>query len=180
MKICCRCHKKLSIVNFYTDKTRKDGLHPWCKLCQTKSNINWQHNNKIKVDAYNSTWRKKNPKKCRQYTKRWRKQNPNYRIQINVKLAKNLSKRINCALKGVAKSSHTIELLGCSVSQLIKHLEKRFKKGMTWTNYGKWHVDHIKPLSSFDLTKPKQQKLACNYKNLQPLWASENFKKNRY
>ena len=48
---------------------------------------------------------------------------------------------------------------------------------MTWKNYGKWHIDHIKPFASFDLTEPKQQKLVCNYKNLQPLWAKENLSK---
>ena len=48
---------------------------------------------------------------------------------------------------------------------------------MTWNNYGKWHVDHIKPLSKFDLTVASEQFKACHYSNLQPLWAEENIEK---
>ena len=67
-----------------------------------------------------------------------------------------------------------MELIGCSIDHLITHLEKQFKTGMTWDNYGQWHVDHIKPLTSFNLDEPEQQRCACHYTNLQPLWADEN------
>lgn len=59
----------------------------------------------------------------------------------------------------------------------IKHLTKKFKKGMTLKNYGKWHVDHIIPCASFDLTKESEQKRCFHYTNLQPLWAIENIRK---
>lgn len=49
---------------------------------------------------------------------------------------------------------------------------------MSWENYGEWHIDHIKPCSSFDLSDPKQQKECFNYTNLQPLWAIDNLKKS--
>ena len=48
---------------------------------------------------------------------------------------------------------------------------------MTWKNYGEWHIDHIKPCSKFNLTDEEEQKKCFNYKNLQPLWASENTSK---
>ncbi len=48
---------------------------------------------------------------------------------------------------------------------------------MSWENYGKWHVDHILPCASFDLGKPEEQFKCFNYKNLQPLWATDNLKK---
>jgi hypothetical protein len=52
---------------------------------------------------------------------------------------------------------------------------------MTWTNWKPdgWHIDHIKPLASFDLTDPVQFKQAVNYTNLQPLWANENRRKGK-
>ena len=59
----------------------------------------------------------------------------------------------------------------------MEHIEKQFKPGMTWERYGEWHVDHIRPCASFDLTDPEQQTICFNYENLQPLWAIDNMKK---
>ena len=70
-------------------------------------------------------------------------------------------------------------LLGCSAEQLRTHLEEKFTDGMSWDNYGYrgWHIDHIRPCASFDLTDPQQQLECFHYTNLQPLWAEDNFKK---
>lgn len=72
---------------------------------------------------------------------------------------------------------HKLELLGCSVEALKSHLEKLFTSGMSWTNYGKWHIDHKRPCDSFDLSDPLQQKVCFHYTNLQPLWAFDNLSK---
>ena len=66
-------------------------------------------------------------------------------------------------------------MIGCSYEELIIHLESKFTEGMSWENYGKWHVDHIIPIS-IGRTIDEIKKLS-NYKNLQPLWAEENIKK---
>lgn len=70
---------------------------------------------------------------------------------------------------------------GCSVEAFRSHIESQFRDGMTWDNWGRgwggareWHLDHIRPLASFDLTDLKQVAEACHYTNIQPLWASEN------
>jgi hypothetical protein len=57
-------------------------------------------------------------------------------------------------------------------------LEKQFTKGMNWKNYGKWHIDHIKPCASFDLSLEHEQKLCFHFTNLQPLWAKDNIRKS--
>ena len=85
--------------------------------------------------------------------------------------------------KGIHKKGKTLRLIGCSAKFLSDYIESKFKPGMNWNNYGiyGWHVDHIKPLSKFDLEDPDQQKIAFHYTNLQPLWANENIKKsNKY
>ena len=105
----------------------------------------------------------------RVYLKKWR--------QGNNKLAACMRTRMNMAIRQGKKSTGTSELIGISISGLKKYLEKQFQGGMDWDNYGKWHIDHIKPLSSFDLTKPEEQKKAFHYTNLQPLWAKENVSK---
>ena len=77
------------------------------------------------------------------------------------------------------KSDRTIKLLGCSFSELVSYLERQFKEGMSWDNYGRqgWHMDHIVPCAAFDLTDPDQQKKCFHYTNLQPLWAKDNLEK---
>jgi hypothetical protein len=86
--------------------------------------------------------------------------------------------RIPKALKRNQKAGSTLILLGCSISELRVHLEKQFRRGMTWKNYGPvWHIDHIRPCASFDLTVPEQQRECFNFSNLQPLFAVENIRK---
>jgi hypothetical protein len=71
---------------------------------------------------------------------------------------------------------HMKDLVGCTRKELIGHIERRFKPGMTWENHGTnvWHIDHIKPCISFDLLDPHQQRLCFHYSNLRPMWAKEN------
>jgi hypothetical protein len=105
----------------------------------------------------------------REYSRKWRK-------NLNNQLLINLRGRIYVALKRGVKSYSTIQLLGCSIERLKIHLEKQFKEGMTWKNYGLkgWVIDHIRPCALFDLTDPIQQFKCFNYTNLQPLWYKEN------
>lgn len=73
------------------------------------------------------------------------------------------------------------ELIGCSGHQLREHIERLFAAGMTWANYGKgrdkWNIDHKRPIASFDLTKPEDQKACWHFSNLQPMWELDNLKK---
>jgi hypothetical protein len=72
------------------------------------------------------------------------------------------------------KSLSTINLIGCSIEHLRRHLAFQFQPGMSWSNYGKWHIDHIRPCAKFDLSKESEQKKCFHYTNLQPLWAKDN------
>ena len=85
--------------------------------------------------------------------------------------------RIDQAIKNNSKSMSTVKLLGCTIKFLKQHLQSQFTKGMSWDNYGKWHIDHKHPCVGFDLSKPEEQIKCFNYKNLQPLWAFDNIAK---
>lgn len=100
-----------------------------------------------------------------------------YYNNIEYKLTCICRSRLRDALKGKCKSKKTMELVGCGIDALKKHIELKFQDGMSWDNYGKWHIDHIRPCSSFDLTDAKQQEECFHYTNLQPLWAAENLQK---
>jgi hypothetical protein len=90
-----------------------------------------------------------------------------------------LSARIRLALVNNTKSKKTIQYTGCDFSFLKQYLEKQFKKGMTWENYGMhgWHIDHIIPCALFDLSDNDQQKQCFHYSNLRPLWGVDNMNK---
>jgi hypothetical protein len=96
----------------------------------------------------------------------------------SVRLRKRVMSRIWSAMKrNRVNSRGSFSLVGCSVGFLRSYIEGKFEKGMTWQNYGEWHVDHIRPCASFDLND-KEQVLQCfNWRNLQPMWASENISK---
>lgn len=81
---------------------------------------------------------------------------------------------------GVRKTTKSFDLVGCSLQDLKRHLESRFLPGMSWDN-GDVHIDHIRPVSSFDLTDPEQQHQCFHFTNLQPLWKRDNLRKgNRW
>jgi len=106
-----------------------------------------------------------------------------YHTDNKFKILHNLRRRLLKVLKQNKKFGHTIELVGCSLDNLKQHLEKQFKPGMNWNNYGigGWEIDHIRPCASFDLSKESEQKKCFFYTNLQPLWFEENNKKrNKY
>ncbi len=81
------------------------------------------------------------------------------------------------AIKHEHKAGSAIRDLGCTISQLRAWLELFFTEGMTWDNYGQWHIDHKRPLASFNLTDREQLLDACHFTNLQPLWAADNLSK---
>jgi hypothetical protein len=72
------------------------------------------------------------------------------------------------------KPASTFKWIGCSPEELKAHLESLFTEGMTWENYGEWHVDHIRPVCSFTAEEWEQ---VNHYTNLQPLWAEDNYSK---
>ena len=97
---------------------------------------------------------------------------------IQYKLCCSLRSRLNHAVKGNFKSGSAVADLGCSIAELKLHLERQFDANMTWENYGTyWHIDHIIPLASFDLTDREQLLRAVHWTNLQPLYWEDNLKK---
>jgi len=101
------------------------------------------------------------------------------RTNVSFKLACALRTRLGKFIKRGPKRGSAVSDLGCTITELKQYLESKFQEGMTWDNHGfyGWHIDHIIPLASFDLTDREQFLKACHYTNLQPLWAKDNLKK---
>lgn len=141
--------------------------------------------NKDKMDKYYKTYREQNKDKSKAYSQAYYLLNKNkinkYKYNylnnnIDIKIKHRLRSRITMAMRSINtdRCESSASLLGCSVGEFKKYLENKFTKGMSWENYGKngWHIDHIKPCDSFDLTLPDEQKKCFHYTNLQPLWAT--------
>lgn len=94
-------------------------------------------------------------------------------------IASRLRARMRSAIRAnmAKKSYNTIKLLGCSFIEFRKYIESKWSEGMSWDNRREWHIDHIAPCASFDLTNPDHQKTCFHYTNMQPLWRLDNLKK---
>lgn len=158
------------------------------KTIQQKKQV-YYIKNKEKIDAKNKLHRAENReylnKKSNEYYHNNKKiihQKRKTYLQNNIqaKTKHSLRTRINLVLKGKIKSGSTIDLLGCSIEFFLQYIESKFLPGMTWNNHTRngWHIDHIIPCASFDLTDPEQQKKCFHYSNLQPLWAVDNLRKS--
>ena len=130
--------------------------------------------NKDKIKIQKKAYKEANKDKINSYIKNKKKTDIQYRLSCNLRV------RLNSAINRNFKAGSAVRDLGCSISELKSYLESKFSSGMTWDNWALdgWHIDHIKPLSSFDLTNRQQLLEACHYTNLQPLWATDNLIKS--
>ena len=139
----------------------------------------WAENNREYLRDLHTKWREDNRehvnKYKRDYERKRRAEDPKYRLGIRTRTAvwKLLKER------GIKKTNKTFSLLGYSIEELMAHLEKQFTEGMTWDNYGEWHVDHIRPMTSFkfESVDDPEFKECWALSNLQPLWWNDNLSK---
>ena len=178
-KVCnnerCRQWRLLNI-----EKVRKDDVI---------RSIRYRQKNKEKVQKYQQEYYIKNREKKLEMVKKWSKDNKNeinkrrrqrHRKNPNIRLINNMRSTVRKALQGKKKIDSTFNLIGCTIEEL-----SQFTEGMSWENYGNpkrdhsegWHIDHIRPCSSFDLSDPDAQRQCFHYTNLQPLWGLENISK---
>jgi hypothetical protein len=201
VKRCYKCQESKEDNSFLWQKGSFGNI---CFECRKKRRKEWEEKNKERIKKQKVEYRKQMSTKIKEtylknrehklklmleygkknrdkirvrrrvYEKSKRKLNIAFRIQ------KNTQRRLLLALRGKVKNSSTLHLLGCSIEALKQWLSYQFALGMTWDNYGEWHIDHVRPCASFDLTDPEQQKQCFHWTNLQPLWAEDNLRKNSY
>lgn len=173
-KICSKCNKRKLVTQFHKQAKGLFGRRPDCRTCRGSKPRRPKQTLKQKLSYYKK-WRKRNlESQRRKAAKRYRDL---YRNNLEFRLKANLRQRVRKAIKQGKKGGSVIKDLGCSLETFKLHLQKQFAPGMSWSNYGKWHLDHVVPLCKFDLTDRAQFLKACHYSNIQPLWACDNYKK---
>lgn len=182
-KMCYECAETKPLNEFHKHLKMPDGHLNKCKVCQNL----YSARRRAKHPDYMKEWHAKNRdaqkqyfqdniEHYREYFRNWQKkrklENPAHKLRMN--LSSNLRSALKAYARGRAKSKSILKVIDCSLPELIQDLESKFLEGMTWENYGKWHVDHIKPLSAFE--NPEDSAAWCRA-NLQPLWAKDNIRK---
>ena len=162
----------------------------------------WQSKNKDKVKEYKAKWKRNNPEVVRRHAREFYHRNLEHvkarkkkylaenkdktnayakkrRENLDVKLHTYIGNGIRQAIKGKKHKTKWLGIVKYSISDLCCHLESLFTDGMSWENYGKWHIDHIRPVASFDFSDDPfgTAKECWKLDNLQPLWAIDNIKK---
>lgn len=176
---CYKCHKDKPSKDFY--KRRRKVKDPflthttYCKACISEAGKEYRKRNPEKVKAYAAIYRSKAGTKIKSNARATNRR----KVDPVFKMACYLRSRTLSAFKQRCwkKDSRTEKMLGADYHTVLRHIEASFSNGMNWRNYGKWHIDHVKPLSS---AKTIEDLLPlCHYTNLQPLWAIDNMKKGK-
>jgi len=195
LKMCSSCYTLKRRDDWKNNNIKRMKDPDYAKERINKQNIYikaWKDKNKEHVNKKSLEWKSKNPHKVSKLKKIWYDKNKDkikkkyadihikkYNNDKNYKLKHVLRSRLNKAINNNYKTGSAVSDLGCTIEELRKHLEDQFQEGMTWDNYGLkgWHIDHIKPLASFNLEDEEELLKACHYSNLQPLWAKDNLSK---
>jgi hypothetical protein len=150
---------------------------------------NYYEQNKEKEKARCQRFFDNNPEYRKIYSRKWKENHPDYEKEWlrnkrenspAFRLSKNISRQMRKAINRNKDGYNWENIIGYTLEDLIKHLEKQFKDGMNWDNYGKWHIDHIRPISSFNFNSydDPEFKKCWALENLQPLWAEDNIRKH--
>lgn len=192
-RTCRECHNRESRNKYYIQEygsvaegekqinlkklklaSEKSSASKTCRVCKKTKTKNSFLPRKDGADGYRKICLKCHHQQQSVREKKWRQNNPDRR------LSKNIAVRMWYSLRGKKDYKHWEYLVGYSFSDLKQHLESRFLPGMSWDNYGDWHVDHIRPVASFSISSYRcdEFKNCWSLSNLQPLWASDN--KSKY
>lgn len=199
MKCCTKCMVFKDESSFDKDRSHIDGLRSWCKECRNEQWFANREENLIKKRAVYIKHRDKNLERAKHYyetadKEEMKKKRREYEDRLEVRrrirnywkfrrdtepiirLNNSMRAGVYNSIKKNKNGAGWQDIVGYSTDDLKTHLEKLFKPGMTWENYGEWEIDHVVPLSFFNFTSKADHgfRKAWALNNLQPLWIFDN------
>ena len=204
----CKQWYPFDLLHFYSHRGKKHGMTDYCKDCCKANWTKYREENEEAVLQQQADYREAHREELREYAVKYREENNEkirsremdirlenieahreYDREYNKERRKNpkhrlngsMSRAINKCIKEGKAGRRWESLVGYTLAELIDHLESQFTRGMTWKNYGEWHIDHIRPIAdfNFDSTEDIEFRECWSLWNLQPLWAKDNrIKKN--
>jgi hypothetical protein len=208
IKVCSKCKEHKTNTEFSKNKKAKDGFYCQCKSCVKICNQAYWEKNKNILKPKNNAYRQAHLDESRAYlktyrethkeeAKQYRRDNADYykayneayksrknewisqrrKNDINFAISYNLRARFHSFVS--AKGKHTFDVLGLPCDTFLSWIEFQFADGMSWNNYGVvWHLDHILPVSKFNLENETEQNVCFGWANFQPLLKSDNWDKS--
>ena len=188
-KQCKKCGYKLDVENFKKSTRTKDGFQTRCIACSLKeqeyqkkryADSNYRREKLDKqLQRYHEDLEYKKSKNKERADKLLDKyhEDPKYKVHVNI------SSQIRQSIKSKKNGQSWEKLVGYSLNQLMEHLELLFEDGMSWDNYGEWHIDHKTPKSWFEYSSYEDDNFRKCWalENLKPMWAKDNISKgNRF
>lgn len=168
-KYCFKCKNWKFLELFSKSNEKWDGLKTDCKTCDHIRSKKWREKYLDVIHIKDAIYRKsEHGRMIKRIYMRQRRSN-DILFDLKCRLRSRLRSAINCK-----KSNTTMELTGCSLDVLKKHLEDQFINGMSWERRREIHIDHIIPCALYNLEDPEEQKCCFSYLNLQPMWARDN------
>ena len=193
LKLCSGCNEIKSYDEYNKNKKSFRGIGSHCKKCKSLKDQKYRNDPRFKDVLL--VKKKEYYKKVRdtdhyQNYQKERNMNRNYKAEYermmkdeNRRLKTSLRKRIHSYFKQnkqlVRPNTETFKLLGADFFTVKEFIERQFLPGMTWANYGQWHLDHVIPLDAAGKNIDIMTRL-CYYQNLTPMWGKDNLNKSYF
>lgn len=194
MKNCRKCGETKHAEQFSVDRSKKDGRVSMCKACKSAYFGKYYVANKDAVCERTASYQKSNPDVQRKSKRKWESRNKEAHLSSrrnwhSRKYCSDLQYKLNFIVRGALRRTMdaarrngkhlSVDSLGYTPEMLRIRLEMNLKPGMSWENYGDWHVDHRVPVARL-IRRGVTSSVQINcLANLVPLWAEENLRKGK-
>ena len=173
-----RAHRQRCRAYYWANRDRMLAQHRrWRETCPETYKRGQQKNRESRLARCQAYYRN-NRDRITEQQRAWREKKLVFDLSFRLRISLQKAWKERCKKAGVLYSEPFLDLLGCAWPEFARYLQRRFKRGMSWDNFGEWTIDHTFPICAFQLKTREERQMVCHYTNLRPLWFDENRRKN--